>query len=194
MSGIEVYRLYLSLKLHFTTDTFDYFKYGNAAKASQHSFDSRRDKFFFVKLSRTFKEDELREFFVANMIVEDKVYPATLVREGAKNYQEYIKRKQSLAYNFKEDVITLHDISQKFDKLFIIEGVHPPLLKAHLGGKISIETLAIFNKIFQYVGNFDKDIKEDIVWKPLRNRVLKYEPFISIDKGKYKNIIKTQFV
>ena len=194
MSGIEVYRLYLSLKLHFTTDTFDYFKYGNAAKASQYSFDSRRDKFFFVKLSRTFKEDELREFFVANMIVEDKVYPATLVREGAKNYQEYIKRKQSLAYNFKEDVMTLHDISQKFDKLFIIEGVHPPLLKAHLGGKISIETLAIFNKIFQYVGNFDKDIKEDIVWKPLRNRVVKYEPFISIDKGKYKNIIKTQFV
>lgn len=194
MSGIEVYRLYLSLKLHFTTDTFDYFKYGNAAKASQHSFDSRRDKFFFVKLSRTFKEDELREFFVANMIVEDKVYPATLVREGAKNYQEYIKRKQSLAYNFKEDVMTLHDISQKFNKLFIIEGVHPPLLKAHLGGKISIETLAIFNKIFQYVGNFDKDIKEDIVWKPLRNRVVKYEPFISIDKGKYKNIIKTQFV
>ena len=194
MSGIEVYRLYLSLKLHFTTDTFDYFKYGNAAKASQHSFDSRRDKFFFVKLSRTFKEDELREFFVANMIVEDKVYPATLVREGAKNYQEYIKRKQSLAYNFKEDVMTLHDISQKFDKLFIIEGVHPPLLKAHLGGKISIATLAIFNKIFQYVGNFDKDIKEDIVWKPLRNRVVKYEPFISIDKGKYKNIIKAEFV
>jgi hypothetical protein len=90
--------------------------------------------------------------------------------------------------------MTLHDISQKFDKLFIIEGVHPPLLKAHLGGRISIETLAIFNKIFQYVGNFDKDIKEDIVWKPLRNRVVKYEPFISIDKGKYKNIIKTQFV
>ena len=146
MSGIEVYKMYLSLKLHFTTDTFDYFKYGNAAKASQQSFDSRRDKFFFVKLSRTFKEDELREFFVANMIVEDKVYPATLVREGAKNYQEYLKRKQSLSYRFKEDVMTLHDISHLFDKLFIIDGMHPPLLKAHLGGRISIETLAILTK------------------------------------------------
>ena len=110
MSGIEVYKMYLSLKLHFTTETFDYLKYGNTAKASQQSFDSRRDKFFFVKLSRTFKEDELREFFVANMIVEDKVYPATLVREGAKNYKEYLKRKQSMSYNFKEDVMTLHDI------------------------------------------------------------------------------------
>jgi len=194
MSGIEVYKMYLSLKLHFTTDSFDYFKYGNAAKASQSSFDSRRDKFFFVKLSRTFKEDELREFFVANMIVEDKVYPATLVREGAKNYKEYLKRKQSLSYNFKEDVITLHDMSQRFDNLFIIDGVHPPLLKAHLGGKITIETLAIFNKIFQFVGNFDKVIKEDIVWKPLRNRVVKYEPFIHIDKGKYKSIIKQQYL
>ena len=194
MSGIEVYRLYLSLKLHFTTDTFDYFKYGNAAKASQQSFDSRRDKFFFVKLSRTFKEDELREFFVANMIVEDKVYPATLVREGAKNYQEYLKRKQSLTYRFKEDVITLHEVSQKFDKLFIIDGMHPPLLKAHLGGRISIETLAIFHKIFNYVENFDKIIKEEIVWRPIRNRILKYEPFIFIDKGKYKNIIKQQYV
>ncbi len=186
--------MYLSLKLHFTTDTFDYLKYGNSARASQQSFDSRRDKFFFVKLSRTFKEEQLREFFVANMIMEDKVYPATLVQEGAKNYQEYLKRKQSLAYRFKEDVMTLHDMSQKFDKLFIIEGVHPPLLKAHLGGKICMETLVIFNKIFQYVGNFDKDIKEDIVWKPLRNRLVKYEPFISIDKGKYKNIIKEQYI
>ena len=194
MSGIEVYKMYLSLKLHFTTDSFDYFKYGNAAKASQQSFDSRRDKFFFVKLSRTFKEDELREFFVANMIVEDKVYPATLVREGAKNYQEYLKRKQSLTYRFKEDVITLHEVSQKFDKLFIIDGMHPPLLKAHLGGRISIETLAIFHKIFNYVENFDKIIKEEIVWRPIRNRILKYEPFIFIDKGKYKNIIKQQYV
>ena len=37
MSGIEVYKMYLSLKLHFTTDTFDYFKYGNAAKAVSYT-------------------------------------------------------------------------------------------------------------------------------------------------------------
>ena len=72
--------------------------------------------------------------------------------------------------------------------------MHPPLLKSHLGGRISIETLAIFNKIFNYVDNFDKIIKEEIVWKPIRNRVVKYEPFIHIHKGKYKSIIKQQYV
>jgi hypothetical protein len=194
VTGFEVYKMYLALKLHFTSDTYDYFQYGGNAKASQVSFDQRKDKFFFVKLSRKFKDFELREFFVANLTAEDKVYPATLVREGAKNYAEYTKRKESLSYHFKEDVATLHEMCDRFDDLFKVDGVHPPLLKAHLGGRICLETLTIFNKIFQYVPQFDKQIKEEIVWKPLRNKVVKYDPFLFVDLGKYKSIIKHQYV
>ena len=194
MTGFEVYKMYLALKLHFTSDTYDYFQYGGNAKASQVSFDQRKDKFFFVKLSRKFKDFELREFFVANLTAEDKVYPATLVREGAKNYADYIKRKESLSYHFKEDVATLHDTHNRFDDLFKVEGVHPPLLKSFLGGRICLETLTIFNKLFQYVPQFDKIIKEEIVWKPLRNKVVKYDPFLPVDLGKYKKIVKAQYL
>ena len=194
MTGFEVYKMYLALKLHFTSDTYDYFQYGGNAKASQVSFDQRRDKFFFVKLSRKFKDFELREFFVANLTAEDKVYPATLVREGAKNYADYTKRKESLSYHFKEDVATLHDTHNRFDDLFKVEGVHPPLLKSFLGGRICLETLTIFNKLFQYVPQFDKIIKEEIVWKPLRNKVVKYDPFLPVDLGKYKRIVKAQYL
>ena len=194
MTGFEVYKMYLALKLHFTSDTYDYFQYGGNAKASQVSFDQRKDKLFFVKLSRKFKDFELREFFVANFISEDKVYPATLVREGAKNYSDYIKRKESLSYHFKEDVATLHDTHNRFDDLFKVEGVHPPLLKSFLGGRICLETLTIFNKLFQYVPQFDKIIKEEIVWKPLRNKVVKYDPFLPVDLGKYKRIVKAQYL
>ena len=194
MTGFEVYKMYLALKLHFTSDTYDYFQYGGNAKASQVSFDQRKDKFFFVKLSRKFKDFELREFFVANLTAEDKVYPATLVREGAKNYAEYIKRKESLSYRFREDVETLYDTHNRFDDLFKVEGVHPPLLKSFLGGRICLETLTIFNKLFQYVPQFDKQIKEEIVWKPLRNKVVKYDPFLHIDMGKYKQIVKAQYL
>ena len=194
MTGFEVYKMYLALKLHFTSDTYDYFQYGGNAKASQFSFDQRKDKFFFVKLSRKFKDFELREFFVANLTAEDKVYPATLVREGAKNYADYTKRKESLSYHFKEDVATLHDTHNRFDDLFKVEGVHPPLLKSFLGGRICLETLTIFNKLFQYVPQFDKIIKEEIVWKPLRNKVVKYDPFLPVDLGKYKRIVKAQYL
>ena len=194
MTGFEVYKMYLALKLHFTSDTYDYFQYGGNAKASQVSFDQRKDKFFFVKLSRKFKDFELREFFVANLTAEDKVYPATLVREGAKNYAEYTKRKESLSYHFKEDEATLHETHSRFDDLFKVEGVHPPSLKSFLGGRICLETLTIFNKLFQYVPQFDKIIKEEIVWKPLRNKVVKYDPFLPVDLGKYKRIVKAQYL
>jgi len=193
VTGFEVYKMYLALKLHFTSDTYDYFQYGGTAKASQKSFDNRKDKFFFVKLSRKFKDYELRDFFVANMVAEDKVYPATLVREGAKNYAEYIRKKDSLSYIFKNDVQTLQEINEDFDTLFKVESVHPPLVKAFLGGKITIETLTIFNKVLNYTPHFDKLIKEEIVWKPLRNKVVKYAPFLNIDMGKYKKLIKAQF-
>ena len=194
MTGFEVYKMYLALKLHFTSNTYDYFQYGGNAKASQVSFDQRKDKFFFVKLSRKFKDFELREFFVANLTAEDKVYPATLVREGAKNYAEYTKRKESLSYHFKEDVATLHEMCDRFDDLFKVTSVHPPLLKAHLGGRICLETLTIFNKIFQFIPQFDKQIKEEIVWKPLKTRVVKYDPFLKVDLGKYKEIVKAQYL
>jgi len=194
VTGFEVYKMYLALKLHFTSDTYDYFQYGGTAKASQKSFDNRKDKFFFVKLSRKFKSLELRDFFVSNLIAEDKVYPATLVREGAKNYSEWIKRKESLSYQFREDVGTLHEISEDFDGLFSVTSVHPPLVKAYLGGRITIETLTIFNKIFQFTSQFDKTVKDEIVWKPLRNKVVKYDPFLTVDLGKYKSIIKSQYL
>ena len=194
MTGFEVYKMYLALKLHFTSNTYDYFQYGGNAKASQVSFDQRKDKFFFVKLSRKFKDFELREFFVANLTAEDKVYPATLVREGAKNYADYIKRKESLSYHFKEDVSVLHEMCDRFDDLFKVTSVHPPLLKAHLGGRICLETLTIFNKIFQFIPQFDKQIKEEIVWTPLKTRVVKYDPFLTVDLGKYKQIVKAQYL
>ncbi len=194
MTGFEVYKMYLALKLHFTSDTYDYFQYGGSAKASQRSFDQRKDKFFFVKLSRKFKDFELRDFFVANFLAEDKVYPATLVREGAKNYAEYIKRKESLSYRFKEDVGTLYDLQEDFEGLFNVSSVHPPLVKAYLGGRITIETLTIFNKVFHFISHFDKTIRDEIVWKPLRNKVVKYDPFLSVDVGKYKSIVQAQYL
>lgn len=194
MTGFEVYKMYLSLKLHFTSKSYDYFQYNGACKATQESFDRRKDKYFFVKLSRKFKEIELREFFVSNLIVDGGQWVGQIAREGSRHYTEYQKRIQSLSYIFSEDVATLHNMEENFDDLFRVKGVHPTIVKAHLGGKISLETLTIFNMIFGFVEHFDKTIKDEIVWKPLRNKVVKYEPFLNVDCGKYKSIIKREYV
>jgi len=192
VTGFEVYKMYLSLKLHFTSKTFDYFKYGNSAKASPEAFDRRKDKYFFVKLSRKFKEPELRDFFVSNMVVDGGQWVGQITREGSRHYSDYIKKMQSLAYLFTQDVSTLHNICDRFDDLFKPDTVHPPIVKAYLGGKISLETLTIFQQIFGFMDHLKVD--DTVVWEPLKDRVKKYEPFLAADIIKYKKIIQREFL
>ena len=52
MTPYECYVDYLALKRHFTTESYDYFKYKGKVSAKKDAFDKRKDKFFFEKLSR----------------------------------------------------------------------------------------------------------------------------------------------
>jgi hypothetical protein len=66
---------------------------------------------------------------------------------------------------------------------------HPVLLKRFLGGKISLETMVLYDKIFSYTNNFDKKLK-DPVWETVSRRIKKYSPFINIDVFHFRKILK----
>ena len=51
MNEFECYSTYTALKLHFTSD-YDYFKYNGKCNVTLSSFNKRKEKFFFKKLSR----------------------------------------------------------------------------------------------------------------------------------------------
>ena len=52
MTDFEAYRQFLALKLHFTSEHYDYFKYNGKHNATMASFEKRTDKRFFKKLVR----------------------------------------------------------------------------------------------------------------------------------------------
>ena len=68
--AFDAYLLYLKIKLHFHTESYDFFKYNNKVDATLRTYMKRKDKFHFAKLSRKYK-DELRDFFVANLVDKD---------------------------------------------------------------------------------------------------------------------------
>ena len=77
-----------------------------------------------------------------------------------------------------------------FDTMFFIKGGrHPKLLKEHLQGHLSLETMLILDKILGYKNNFDKKL-DDPVWKVTSTRMKKYSPFLNIDVFHYKKILK----
>ena len=192
MMPFDCYKIYLALKNHFTRDSYDYHKYSGKTRATVDAFYKRKDRFWFEKMCRRKTEKEVEDFFVANFVScsdPQTLWIGDLMKNGDNNYNEWKRRVQSLSYLFKEEVQS-HISGNNFDTMFFIKGGrHPKLLKEHLQGHLSLETMLILDKILGYKNNFDKKL-DDPVWKVTSTRMKKYSPFLNIDVFHYKKILK----
>lgn len=191
MAPFDAYKCYLSLKNHFTKDSYDYFKYCGKSRATVQSFYKRRDRMWFEKVARQKTDQEVLDFFVANFVScndPETLWIGEMIKEGEKRYQNWQKKVQSLSYIFKEETQSLFD-EHKFEDVFKCSRGHPLLLKKFLSGNISIETLVIYDRIFLFRNNFDKKLL-DPVWETVSRRIKKYSPFLHIDVFKYRKIVK----
>lgn len=187
----DSYKCYLSLKNHFTKDTYDYFKYCGKSRATLQSFYKRKDRMWFEKVSRQKTDQEVIDFFVANFVScndPETLWIGEMIKEGEVRYQNWQKKIQSLSYIFKEESQSLFE-ENNFDDVFKCSKGHPILLKRFLNGKISLETLVIYDRIFLFGNTFDKKLK-DPVWQTVSRRIKKYNPFLNIDVFRYRKILK----
>jgi hypothetical protein len=191
MTPFDAYKTYLALKNHFSKSNYDYFKYAGKSRASVASFEKRKDKYWFERISRQKDDNEIKEFFVANLVEADdssSVWIGNVIREGDTCYKEWQKKQQSLKYLFtqeSEEMLSSNNLKQLFD----CSKQHPPVLKMFLSGKISIETLVIWDKIFLFRNNFDKKLL-DPVWELVSLKIQKYSPFLNIDVEDYKKVLR----
>ena len=75
------------------------------------------------------------------------------------------------------------------NEVFDASRQHPIILKKFLGGKICIETFAIYDKIFSFSKDFDKKLL-DPVWETVSLKIKKYNPFLNIDVFSFKKILR----
>ena len=87
--GYDAYTLYLGIKLHFHSDSYDFVKYNGKVKSDINSFLKRKDKYHFGKLFKTYKQD-LQDFYVANLSYKDYWAGDLLDSECEKRYIEWI--------------------------------------------------------------------------------------------------------
>lgn len=192
--GFSAYKTYLALKSHFSSD-YDFFKYNGKIRASQESFLKRKDKFFFRKLQKKYKGEELINYFVSNFIRSDANWIGNLLsQESEDNYVQWKKTMESLGYAFHSelrDVVEYcsdNDIPLN-DLIIVKDGNHPPLLKMYLQKKISIESLIILNRCLKFFGHWNKNL-DDIVWEETYKKIKNYRPFLRTDVDTFKKILK----
>jgi hypothetical protein len=189
MTPYEAYKLYTAIKNHFSSPSYDFFKYNGKIRATQHSFETRSDKYMFYKLSK--REDPLG-YLVANLSDDPKLWIGSLFdKEHEEKYNNYLKRQQSLAYLFKQD---LGEMLDEFDKNFEVPpGHYPYLLNLLLRKKIMKETFIIINDCVRFAGAWNKRIEDPILWPQIVENCKKYSPFLSYDKDKYCTMLRDHF-
>jgi len=191
MTSFDAYKTYLALKNHFSKPKYDYFKYAGKSRASVETFNKRKDKYWCERISRQKNDQEIKDFFVANFVKSDNpqsMWIGQLMREGEDCYKEWSKRQQSLSYIFKQESEDLLS-SGTIDEILDASRQHPIILKMFLSGKISIETLVVWDKIFLFRNNFDKQLL-DPVWEIVSLKIQKYSPFLNISIQDYKKMLR----
>jgi hypothetical protein len=195
-TGFAAYALWNALKLHFTSDSYDYFKYNGKTNVSKSTFSTNKSKYHFYKLSRKYSLEELKDFYVANFIQGKGDWVGDLLQDGDENYTKWQKTQQSLTYTFENDIMYMFDSVDGAEFWHIddyfkpIDGGWPMLITKMMHDKIKLETVCILIDIFDCMPRWEKQITDDIIWPTHRRIIKKYTPFINYDKQKFKEILK----
>ncbi len=189
MEAYDVYRLYMAMKLHFTTDSYDISKSKGLVKDCRNSFMKRKDILAFRKLGEKYSKKEIIDFLVANFTRGDR-YGGVFDRGAEEAYEKWKNRRDKLSYIFTQDVslILLEAEKNNEDPFITTGGQHPLIVRLYLGGKICIETLIILDKLFNVRYSNDTILQHDFVWKEVSLLISKYRIFVKIDKEKYLQI------
>lgn len=189
MTGYEAYRLYLSVKNHFT-GKFNYFKYGPMVRPKEETYKARKDRIFFEKIAkRTDIEDIL--FFLGSRN-KLKWIGDYNTRENQELYLEWKKTKAGIENQFRISVSKLYNKEPDFNKLFQSEdGEHPIIVKMYLGNRIPIEVLCILNDLVSFTKLLSK--YKDPIIIDIVNTINKYGPYfkqnVGYDKVRIRKII-----
>ena len=184
MDPFLVYKMYLALKLHFTTESYDITKHRGAVRGKKETFLQRKDLTAIRKLARDYSQKQIRDFLVANFVSGDK-WGGVFDTQAMDIYNEWVVQKKRIMYTFATDLdYILMEMEKRGLQSAINSSEHPLVLKLLLGKKISLESVVILDKLFNFVDNY----KDDFVLKDTCLLVKKYQPFLAIDSKKLANV------
>lgn len=197
MTGYECYKIYVAIKAHFTSPSYDYHKHSGRTNANSSSYERRKDRYQFESLGVKYTKEKLIDLFVANFVVKPYGWVGELLLEEAEEiHLEWQKRNESLTYFYTEEcdgiLNWLETNKRKFNDLFRIEGHdHPIIVKMVMQHVISLETFIALDTVLGFIPRISRKI-DDPIWKNLFLKSVKYSSFLNIDVEKCKRILRNK--
>ena len=190
----DAYRMYLGLRLHFNSKSYDYVRYNGSVNCTKDSFMKRTDRYFFHKMGKKYN-GELEPFLVSNFVSNESVNPKWLTGDQAsENYNKWKKNQQSITRIFDQDLKKCLDIYDSFGIMFVTESrnSHPPIVKMIQAGKIEIQSVIILDHYLNWIDYVEREVDDEWIWPRIRNMLRKCQPFIKFNETKCKAILRSR--
>lgn len=171
-----LYKLYISLKIHFTNEAYNVIEYNGGIKLKP--LEDRKDKLLFYYASKKFNDKRHAVNYLIACFSRGHMYPFDEDGEekGDRIYKDWLKIKESLTKYFKDDLsyLDLKDICyNNIDKLYELA----------LKRKITIETIAILDA---YENILDPNKIKNSIWSKELSYIRKYKYLLNTNKDSLK--------
>lgn len=202
--GLESYKLYSALNLHFKLPDFDAPTYNFKTRVNEDTVKQSPFRWAFAKLDKDyFIDNQMRqELCFKFLLVKQKVdfgylHPKKLFFELKKQKSVYID--DWIDYNFKSDLIHLSD-KYKEDKfeLFKTNSLYPELHQCVILSEIDVLTASILSMLIHnvYSEGYSKDI---VSWKDICHHQAKLQSvlgwcFNTEQRQKIEDLFKTYYL
>ena len=174
MDGYQTYQIYQSLKLHFTSD-YDAIKYNFKTAVRKDTFERRRDRYFFEKLSRRFDKEKLIHYFTSNLIQNPNIWIGDM---SDKIYNDYVSRYDKLTYMLSQDMKLMSDKGYSFDQLCTTSDNNSLnfFLESIRSDEIQIESVVLVDIMVNFLNRLKRDLNDPLgINKDLIDLLLKYK-------------------
>ena len=190
----ELYCLYVALKAHFSTKTFDYTKYGhrNLKNITIDTFRKRSDEIIWYRMARRMDIQTAKEFFISQFVENFWMYSFEMAQNMGIAWNVYLdwrKRVSNIVPNYKRDLQFLGEKVGDWTACIKANGVnYPKIFQLVLRKYISQETYSYFVWMF--------DLTDKRKYKTLENKDIfdtinhKYRKYAMLLPVKVEDIVK----
>lgn len=191
MTGYEFFKIYAPLKLHFTQDSYDGFKYNWKTRSiTSDAFTKRKDRYLFEKWGKHCDNQmEAGNLIVSNFAYTNDAWLYEDIEEAKTIYIKWKATKESITKTFEDDLREVSSHNLKTWKAYVSKtpkGNVAPLLQLYLAKRIHPESIVILDYLCSIIGKWENEYELDPLVKNEIVKLKKYAPFVKFDKSRVK--------
>ena len=184
MDAYYLFKIYMSLKLHFSTEDYNFLKYGDKYRVKETKFKSRSDYTAFNIISNWIPQSICIEFLISQFIGVNYFSIRNVIEDPYKSkiiYMDWKKRCTNILKIYENDLKTIAKYSN-YSWISCIkqnDDDYPLIFKLVVSDKISPETYSLLNDLFNQTNKSYKNLDTDSLFTSINLKYKKYRLFLT---------------